>query len=160
MFFIRIDDRFIHGQVGVAWISQVHASEIVLINDKLAADHLASMMQKMSAATSKVTIHSMDDGIAYLKQMKPSKLDSLFVIVSCPQDAIRLIESGFDIRSINIGHTAHRDDSVEVHPYLFLGKAELEAYQNLEQRGIDLDFRLIPSHKKPNLNFSQMKINS
>ena len=53
---MRIDDRFIHGQVGVTWISYVGAREIVLINDRLAADELGSMMQKMSAPTSKVTI--------------------------------------------------------------------------------------------------------
>lgn len=158
MFFIRIDDRFIHGQVGVAWISQVHASEIVLINDNLAADSLASMMQKMSAATSKVTVKSVKEGIEYMKKMKQPKLDSLFVIVSCPQDALKLIGGGFDIKYINIGHTAHREYSAEVHPYLFLGKEELKAFQELEQRGIDLDFRLIPTHRKVNLNFSKMQI--
>lgn len=158
MFFIRIDDRFIHGQVGVTWISHVHASEIVLLNDALAADPLASMMQKMSASTSKVTVKSMDDGIAYLKKLKPQKLDSLFVIVSCPQDALKLIDGGFAITSINIGHSAHKNNSVEVYPYLFLENETLKAYQELEQRGVDLDFRLIPSHKRPNLNFSQMKL--
>lgn len=158
MFFIRIDDRFIHGQVGVAWISQISPSEIVLLNDKLADDRLASMMQKMSVATSKVTIKNMEDGITYLKGKKTETLKSLFVIVANPQDALKMLDAGMDIKNINIGHSAHKSDSVEVYTYLFVGKEELEAYQKLEQRGVDLDFRLIPSHRKVNLNFAKIKI--
>ncbi len=155
---MRIDDRFIHGQVGVTWISYVGAREIVLINDRLAADELGSMMQKMSAPTSKVTIKAVDDGISYLKKKNEKQLESAFVIVSCPQDALRLLDGGIQVSHINIGHTAHRDDTEEVHPYLFLGREELAAFQELERRGIDLDFRLIPSHKKPDLKFSNIKL--
>lgn len=158
MFFIRIDDRFIHGQVGVTWISYLGCKEIVLVNDALAADPLASMMQKMSASTSKVTIKSLDEGIIYLKAKKQERLDQVFVIVGCPQDALSLLDAGFDIKHINIGHSAHREDSVEVHPYLFVGQHELEAFQQIEKRGVELDFRLIPSHKKADLNFANMKL--
>ena len=51
--FMRIDDRFIHGQVGVTWISYVGAEEVVLVNDDLFNDSLASMMQKMTLPTMK-----------------------------------------------------------------------------------------------------------
>lgn len=158
MFFIRIDDRFIHGQVGVTWISYLGCKEIVLVNDMLAADSLASMMQKMSASTSKVTIKSMAEGITYLNKKKKERLDQVFVIVGCPQDVLRLLDAGFDIRHVNIGHSAHREDSVEVYPYLFVGEKELEAFQEIERRGVVLDFRLIPSHKKVDLNFKNMKL--
>ena len=112
----------------------------------------------MSAPTSKVTIITVDDGISYLKKKNEKQLESIFVIVSCPQDALRLLDGGIQINHINIGHTAHRDDTEEVHPDLFVVLEELAAFQELERRGIDLDFRLIPSHKKPDLKFSNIKL--
>ncbi len=156
--FLRIDDRFIHGQVGVTWVSYVGCSEIVLCNDELAKNELASMMQKMTVPTMKVTIKTVEEGIEYLKGKKPASLAKLFVIVSCPQDAIKLMDGGLIIESINIGHTAHKDNSTEVHSCLFVDEDSLKGFQEIEKRGIKLDFRLVPSHKAPNLDFSKMTL--
>ena len=156
--FLRIDDRFIHGQVGVTWISYVGAGEILLANDKLVKDSLACTMQKLSAPTVKVTIKSVSEAIEYIKTLSKEKLNKLFVIVSCPLDALTLVEAGLDIRHINIGHTAHKDESVEIHPCLFVGPKELESFQKLEDKGIDLDFRLVPDHRKPEIKFNKIQI--
>ncbi len=156
--FLRIDDRFIHGQVGVTWISYVGCDEIVLLNDNLASNQLASMMQKMTVPTMKVTVLNIDQGIAYLSKKNQKSLEKLFVIVSCPQDAIKILDAGFELKSINIGHTAHNDNSTEVYSYLFVDSESLAGFQEIEKRGIHLDFRLVPSHKSPNLNFSKIKI--
>lgn len=158
MFFLRIDDRFIHGQVGVTWISYTGANEILLANDEIVKDSLACTMQKLSAPTAKVTIKSVSDAIKYMQKIGKDKFDKLFVIVSCPQDALRLIDAGFDIKHINIGHTANKDERVEIHPHLFVGRDELEAFQKLEALGVDLDFRLVPNHKKPKIEFKKISI--
>lgn len=158
MIFMRIDDRFIHGQVGVTWISYVGATELVLINDSLASDSLASMMQKMSAPTSRVVIKSMKDGINYLKQNNDQKRKKMFVIVSSPQDVLRILESGIKIEELNIGHSAHKLDSVEIYPKLFVGKEELEAYKKIEELGISFDLRLVPDHKSRKVVFKDKNI--
>ena len=156
--FLRIDDRFIHGQVGVTWISYVGCSEILLCNDALASDALASMMQKMTVPTMKVTVKNVNESITYLKTKKSTALEKLFVIVSCPQDAIRILDNGFELSSINIGHTAHKENSTEVHSCLFVDENSLKGFQEIERRGINLDFRLVPSHKAPFLDFSKMTL--
>ncbi|MDI9518713.1 MAG: PTS sugar transporter subunit IIB [Bacillota bacterium] len=150
--FMRIDDRFIHGQVGVTWISYVGAEEVVLVNDDLFNDSLASMMQKMTLPTMKVTIKNLIDGSNYLNKVQ--SLRKLFVIVANPQDALYLVNNNLELKTINIGHSAHKEDSKEIYPYLFVGEKELQAYKDLELLGIDLDFRLVPDHKRTHVEFS------
>lgn len=158
MFLVRIDDRFIHGQVGVKWISYCSASEVLLANDVLAADSLASTMQKLSAPAVKVTIRTVLEAVKYILNQSPEKLAKLFVIVSCPQDVVVLLDQGVQIEYVNIGHSAHKDNCTEIHPYFFVGPEELAAYQELEARGIELDFRLVPDHKKVNIVFKDITI--
>lgn len=151
MFAIRIDDRFIHGQVGCTWISYNEAKEVLVVNDALAQDSLAITMQKLSAPAVKVSVKSVKDAIPYL-QNYPNKTH-LFVIVSCPQDALALIEAGISFPEINIGHSRHTEFSREIVPHINVDEAALSAYQKLQDLQVPMTFRLVPDHRRITVNF-------
>ena len=46
--FMRLDDRFIHGQVATTWIRHVAPEALVLVDDEIAADKMRQSLMKMS----------------------------------------------------------------------------------------------------------------
>ncbi|HAA64900.1 MAG TPA: PTS N-acetylgalactosamine transporter subunit IIB, partial [Thermoanaerobacter sp.] len=45
----RIDNRLVHGQVGVTWVKSLGANLIVVVDDEVANDPLQQQLMKMTA---------------------------------------------------------------------------------------------------------------
>lgn len=152
--FIRVDDRYIHGQVGVTWLSYSKCSEVLVMNDALAEDELACTMQKLSAPTYKVNVMNMKDGTDYIKGLPSQKADKLFVIVSSPFDARTMMEAGIPITVLNVGHSTPRTkEHIEVYNQFYVSPEEAEVYAWFQEKGVEIDFRLVPNHKAPKIDF-------
>ena len=154
MFFVRIDDRYIHGQVGAVWASFLQISNIVIANDELVKDTLACTMQKLSAANLKVVVKSIEDGAQYLIKAPQKFLDKTLVLVSNPKDVVRLIDAGVKIDYVNIGHSKPSGEKKELAKYLNIGEEDLKYYQELQNRGIKVEFQLVPANKAIEIDYS------
>lgn len=45
---VRVDDRFIHGQILESWIPFLKAQSVVVANDALASDHFQKTIMSMA----------------------------------------------------------------------------------------------------------------
>ena len=147
MFFVRIDDRYIHGQVGAVWASHLQIKNILIANDELVKDSLACTMQKLSASSLKVIIKNVDDASKYLSSLPEHILKKTLLIVNCPLDVLRIINNGFDIKHVNIGHSKPDKNKKQVVKYLNVGVEDLVAYQELQKKGVLIEFQLVPNNK-------------
>ncbi len=100
---LRIDNRLIHGQVAVTWMSHIGAKEIIVCNDKVAADPIQQMALPLAAPGKKVLVLSVADTIAYAKE---HTADTLFVICKFPTDALEVLKSGVEVQTVNVGNAA------------------------------------------------------
>lgn len=100
---LRIDNRLIHGQVAVTWMSHIGAKEIIVCNDKVAADPIQQMALPLAAPGKKVLVLSVADTIAYAKD---HEADTLFVICKFPTDALEVLKSGVEVQQVNVGNAA------------------------------------------------------
>ncbi len=100
---LRIDNRLIHGQVAVTWKNRIGAKEIIVCNDKVAADPLQQMALPLAARGSTVLVKSVADTIAYAKEHTD---DTLFVICKYPSDALAVLSSGLEVKDVNVGNAA------------------------------------------------------
>lgn len=64
---LRIDNRLVHGQVGVAWSSSLGANLLLVADDGVAQDPLQQQIMSMTA-------ESMGIGIRFFSLQKPSIL--------------------------------------------------------------------------------------
>lgn len=64
---LRIDNRLVHGQVGVAWSSSLGANLLLVADDGVAQDPLQQQIMSMTA-------ESMGIGIRFFSLQKPSTL--------------------------------------------------------------------------------------
>lgn len=100
---LRIDNRLIHGQVAVTWMNAIGADKIIVCNDKVAADPIQKMALPMAARGQTVYVLSIDDTIKYAKEHTD---ETMFVICKFPSDALAVLESGVEVKDVNVGNAA------------------------------------------------------
>ena len=89
----RIDNRLIHGQVGMTWANHLGANLIVVANDKVADDEVQQNLMDMAVSneveTRYFTIQETIDKIHYAADDQ-----LIFLVVKTPQDVVKLVEIG------------------------------------------------------------------
>ena len=101
----RIDNRLVHGQVGVAWTTALQGVNLIVVADDLAAAD--PLQQSLMAATAKssgcgIRFFTLDKTIAVIH--KASASQHIFLVVRNPQSARKLVEGGVPIDKLCIGN--------------------------------------------------------
>ena len=141
---IRIDDRLIHGQVAARWSTGLGASRIMVANDEVAADEMQKGILRMVAPPGIATsIISKKKAATNILAEKYANQKVLLVLKS-PKDALDLMDRGLEIKEINVGNMAKRDNTVQIKKSLSITKEEFEDFKELMNRGVRLTARMVP----------------
>ena len=145
---IRIDDRLIHGQVAARWSTGLGASRIMVANDEVAADEMQKGILRMVAPPGIATsIISKEKAATNILAGKYANQKVLLVLKS-PKDALDLMDRGLEIKEINVGNMAKRDNTVQIKKSLSITKEELENFEELMNRGVRLIARMVPDESE------------
>lgn len=141
---VRMDYRLIHGQVLVAWSSSLHFDEIIVTNDKVAADPLqVTLLKSVAPAGVKVRIFSTVDAAKYIND-PANEQKRLFIIVKFPEDALGLHEAGADFKSLNLGNQAFMRGSEKLNKTVYLLESGVKALKALHDKGVQITARMMP----------------
>ena len=145
---IRIDDRLIHGQVAARWSTGLGASRIMVANDEVAADEMQKGILRMVAPPGIATsIISKKKAATNILAEKYANQKVLLVLKS-PKDALDLMDRGLEIKEINVGNMAKRDNTVQIKKSLSITKEEFEDFKELMNRGVRLTARMVPDESE------------
>jgi PTS system mannose-specific IIB component len=141
----RIDDRLIHGQVATRWTKETNVSRIIVVSDEVAADHVRKTLLTQVAPPG-VTAHVVDVAKAIRVWNNPKYAgDRVMLLFTNPTDVWRLVEGGVEIKSVNIGGMAFRQGKTQVNNAVSLDAKDIEAFNKLNERGIELEVRKVSS---------------
>lgn len=141
---VRIDDRLIHGQVATRWSTGLGASRIMVANDEVAHDEMQKGILRMVAPPGiNTSIITKDTAIKNILAEKYAAQKVLMVLKN-PMDALYLIENGLDIKSINVGNMAKRDDATQIKRSVSVTKEEVEAFRKLMEKGVEITSIMVP----------------
>jgi len=101
---MRIDNRLIHGQVTVSWVSSVGANHLLVVNDEVAKDPIQKQMLPMAARGVRTSVLSIDDAVDYINNA--DEKEKIMIIAKFPSDALALLEKGLKPEEINVGNQA------------------------------------------------------
>lgn len=73
------------------------------------------------------------------------------VLFKTPEDALKAIEGGVDIKTLNIGSMAHSEGKVAVNKVLSLNEEDVKTYDKLHEMGVKFDVRKVPSDSPENM---------
>ena len=143
----RVDERLVHGQGAVSWLSALGADCILVANDEVAADDAQRAILKMAKPSGcKLVIKGLDDSIAAIRSGITDKY-RLFIVVKTVKDACLLAKGCPDIKAINLGNVIPREGTRQISRCVYVSPDEEKSLVALVEAGVDIVIRSLPGDK-------------
>lgn len=148
----RIDSRLLHGQVATAWTKSVNPSRIIVVSDAVAKDDLRKKLIEQAAPPGvKANVIPVNKMIEVAKDPRFGDTRALLLFEN-PEDVVRAMEGGVDIKEVNVGSMAHSVGKVVVSKVLSMGEEDVKAFETMKDRGVTFDVRKVPNDSKDNMD--------
>jgi fructoselysine and glucoselysine-specific PTS system IIB component len=145
---VRLDERFIHGQVAFAWTNNLGADCIFIVNDVVASDKLRQTSLKLAApAGVKFIVKNVEDAKKALLSGKTKKY-KIFLIVDNTRDALELAKVSSEIKQLNLGNMRMMEGRKSITNSICISDEDIENIKELEKLGVEVECRAIPTDKK------------
>ena len=149
---VRIDTRLLHGQVATAWTKQIAPNRIIVVSDGVAHDELRKTMIEQAAPpgvpANVVPISKMVE-VAKDPRFGATKA---FLLFETPQDLLKCIEGGVDIKKVNIGSMAHSVGKVVITNAIAMGEDDVKTLEELKAKGVEFEARKVPSDSSEDID--------
>lgn len=148
----RIDTRLLHGQVATTWTKTTRPNRIIVVSDSVAHDDLRKKMIEQAAPPGvKANVVPIDKMIKVSKDTRFGNTEAM-LLFETPEDALRAIEGGVEIKELNIGSMAHSVGKVVVNKAIAMDAKDVETIEKLKAMGITFDVRKVPSESGENID--------
>ena len=140
----RIDDRFIYGQDVELWNEAVGSNLVLIVNDEIAADSRKWAPMRVAAPEGVwARFFSVQKAIEVMHSATPRQW--ILIMVASPADALALVKGGVPITKISVGHMQAGEGKRSVTPAVAIDDADVAALRELQELGIELEIRYLPS---------------
>lgn len=150
---LRVDHRLIHGQVVFSWVKQYSISRIIVADDKVPNNPMGKMALSMAKPTDcELDIVQLSD----VKQtVEKNNKDQIMILVKGPGEALKVTQDLPEIKEVNYGGVAKKDDSKQYGKAVFLNSEELKATQDIISNGVKVVVQQVPSSSVEKVNFDK-----
>lgn len=140
----RIDNRLVHGQVGVTWVNSVGANLLVVVDDEVSKDSLQQQLMGITAKSSGIAIRffSIEQAIATIN--KASVKQKLFIVVRTPDVVVRLIEGGIKLDKVNVGNMHYSEGKDKISTKVYVDEKDKENFKKIQSLGAYLFIQDVP----------------
>lgn len=142
----RVDNRLIHGQVGVTWVNHLGANLILVANDAVSKDPVQQSLMDMVVPDAIATrFFSIEKTIKVIDKASPKQ--KIFLVCKTPQDALRLVEGGVKITEVNIGNMHFSEGKEQISSTVSLDEDDKKTLRKLHELGIKIEQRRVPDER-------------
>lgn len=144
----RVDDRLIHGQVVHGWGGALHPTLFVVVSDALRANpERADLFLCAVPEGTRGRVISVAEALApgFAGEVAAERTILIFPGL---EEALRLLEGGFELREVNLGGLHHAPGKSEVLPYVYLDPEDRERLRALLRRGATVYAQDLPSNAR------------
>ncbi|MGQ2375115.1 PTS galactosamine transporter subunit IIB [Companilactobacillus zhachilii] len=144
----RIDNRLVHGQVGVTWTKSLGANLILVANDAAAGDELQQKLMSTTADSSGAGIRffTLEKTIKIIN--KAADRQHIFIVVKTPADARTLVEGGVPIKEINVGNMHFAQGKTEITKKVYADSKDKDDLLALANAGVKIYIQDYPGDKQ------------
>lgn len=149
---VRVDFRLMHGQVVTAWLKQVSADAILIVDDKLASDKFLAQVFLMAKPPGvKVAIRSIEKAVAAF-QNDSFKSEKMLVLFKSIETVKKAFDLGFPLKKLQVGGLGNGTNKVMISKELSLNEEELNALLEMQDKGVDITLQMTPRDAAITLN--------
>lgn len=144
----RIDNRLIHGQVGVTWTMTLGANLLVVANDAVSNDPIQQKLMGVTAKSSGagVRFFSLEKTAAIINRAAPTQ--KIFIICKNPQDVRYLVEHGVPIKDLNVGNMHFSEGKRALSKKVYVDDKDYEDLKFIASQGVNVFIQDVPGAEK------------
>ena len=141
---IRVDNRLVHGQVGVTWVNALNIDTIVVVDDETAINVFSQKMMKTIAKASNVDIrfYSIADFMQVLRHNESNQ--RLFVVVRDIQTVYEMFKNGLTPQTVNIGNIHYGRGRVPFNKKMYVSEVDVDEINELIDQGFHFYYQDVP----------------
>jgi PTS system galactosamine-specific IIB component len=148
----RIDNRLVHGQVGVTWTTSLGANLIVVVDDEVAKDTLQQQLMAIVAESSGAGIRFFTIEKTINVIHKASAAQKIFIVCKTPETVRKLIDGGVPIKVVNVGNMHFTKGKKQISKKVYADERDLENLHYLQSKGVHVYIQDTPGDIKENIN--------
>ena len=143
MFWARVDNRLVHGQIIETWIPFTEARVLLVANDELSRDVLKQEIMSLAIPGDVKALFTPVDRIMSL--INTLEKSEVLVLFSSCGDARKAYEAGLDLAGINIGNLHYGPGKKQLCAHVALSVEDESCLRYFMNKGVELDFRCVPT---------------
>ena len=147
----RIDNRLVHGQVGVTWTTSLGANLLIVADDSAAKDPIQQQLMSMTAESSGVGIRffTIEHTIKIIHKASPNQ--KIFIVCKTPNDVRKLLEGGVPINEVNVGNMHFSEGKKSITKKVYVDDKDLEDLRYIKAKGVKVYAQDTPGDIKTNI---------
>lgn len=140
----RIDNRLVHGQVGVTWTKTLGANLIIVADDVVANEPMQQTLMGVTAKSSGAGIRffTIEKTAAIIGNAAPTQ--KIFIVCRTPKDVRRLVEKGVNLKDVNVGNMHFSEGKRPLSKKVYVNDEDMEDLQFLASQGINVYIQDVP----------------
>ncbi|EAS66751.1 PTS N-acetylgalactosamine transporter subunit IIB [Photobacterium angustum] len=146
----RIDERLVHGQVGVQWVGFADANIIVVVNNEVAEDTIQQNLMEMVLADGiAIRFWTVQKTIETIH--KAADRQRILLVCRTPKDFRQLVEGGVPISNINVGNMHYAEDKNQIAKTVSVGADDVAEFERLKALGVTCTIQGVPTESGTDL---------
>lgn len=141
---LRIDDRLVHGQVVEGWVKALRIQHVIVASDSVAADETQKALYCLAVPHGvELSCVPLVEAASGWKSDRWKEMRSL-MLVSTPLEALKLLELGSPVKTVNLGGLHFRQGRVQVLKGVSLDEQDVQSLKAMSSQGVVLEARPLP----------------
>ncbi|VWL85665.1 PTS N-acetylgalactosamine transporter subunit IIB [Oceanivirga miroungae] len=140
----RIDNRLVHGQVGMTWVNSLNANLILVANDAVSNDPVQqSLMSMVVPAGVAMRFFSIEKTLSVIG--KAADRQKILLVCKTPQDVLRLTEGGLVLPEWIVGNMHFSEGKKQIRPTVSVDEDDVNTLKKLHELGVKLTIKGVPT---------------
>ncbi|WET16057.1 PTS galactosamine transporter subunit IIB [Yersinia intermedia] len=144
----RIDNRLVHGQVGVTWTTTLGANLLIVVDDEVAKDDIQQKLMGITAEAYSVGIRffTIEKTISIIDKASPTQ--KIFIICRTPATVRKLVEGGVSLKEVNVGNMHFSEGKKQISSKVYVNDQDLADFRYLKSQAINVFIQDVPGNPK------------
>jgi len=144
----RIDNRLVHGQVGVTWTKTIGCNLIIVVDDAVSTDKLQQSLMAITADTAGVAIRffTIQHTIDIIQKAAASQ--KIFIVTRTPYEMLKLIEGNVPITKVNVGNMHFTPGKRQVSKKVYVDDKDWADLKSIKSLGVETYIQDIPGDSR------------
>lgn len=143
----RIDNRLVHGQVGVTWTTSIGANLLVVVDDEVANNQIQQQLMSITAQNTGVGIRFFTIQKTVDVIQKASASQKIFLIVKDPETVVRLLKGGVPIKDVNVGNMHFSEGKEKLSKKVYVDEFDKKQFEQIKTYGVNLFIQDVPGEE-------------